>query len=365
MILGGGQCQKCKCIPCDPCEQECTEPHTGDAYEVVYTHYNLGVQAGNLSDGYLTASGDNDTSDPLDGMDGNGPWYQQIEGGFSFGPSVTRNPCTVRVSFWRNSFTLGPTVFPPPAATLTLEEVTVTCASGKIRVGETVLEEGETYTYTGSIPLVAGGGDKSEDDPRTFEGTLAIQPVCREASFEVKARIEWNTKQRQHVLYGLVRECYEVGTPCDDFCDGDPAPSEVYLTISNYTGPSLSGESVEGTYVLERVSNYCDWYLGSSAFGCTLPGYGGRSAGDDSVSAFLGDGGPTITATFWHVIDGQCRLLVLWVNTSYNPTTLTSQCVPGEFGSNTNGVVLVASSGSLVPTTDDIVEGSFDWEISA
>lgn len=363
MILGGGQCQKCKCVPCDPCEQECTEPHTGDAYEVVYTHYNLGVQAGNLSDGYLTASGDNDTSDPLDGMDGNGPWYQQIEGGFSFGPSVTRNPCTIRVSFWRNNFTLGPTVFPPPAATLTLEEVTVTCASGKIFVGDTVLEEGQTYTYTGSIPLVAGGGDKSEDDPRTFEGTLAIQPVCREASFEVNARIEWNTKQRQHVLYGVVRECYEEGTPCATFCSGSPPPANLYLTISNYTGPALASGTPNGTYVLDRVPNYCNWYLGNWSWGCRAsPLDVNLEASNGDVSAYM-DSNAHITAGSWQIVGGDCRLLELWVNTWYNPTTLTSFCGTGVLASGTNGVVLL---GTAIPVTSgDIVSGSFDWEISA
>jgi hypothetical protein len=355
MILGGGQCQKCKCIPCDPCEQECTEPHTGDAFEVVYTHYNLGVQAGNLSDGYLTASGDNDTSDPLDGMDGNGPWYQQIEGGFSFGPSVTRHPCTIRVSFWRNNFTLGPTVFPPPAATLTLEEVTVTCGSGKIFVGETVLEEGQTYTYTGSIPLVAGGGDKSEDDPRTFGGTLAIQPVCREASFEVKARIEWNTKQRQHVLYGIVRECYDEPGFCDDTCGGTPAPDVVYVTISNYTGPSKdSPYAVNGTYVMERIPGTCDAYWGdmlgdAPCFGDPLR--------DNAMRLFIGDSGAYVfswkpTSPF----DGVCGILGLVFD-----ATVDTLCGSGVVDSGANGQV------SFTPFFDGTLElvedASFDWEI--
>lgn len=351
MILGGGQCQKCKCIPCDPCEQECTEPHTGDAFEVVYTHYNLGVQAGNLSDGYLTASGDNDTSDPLDGMDGNGPWYQQIEGGFSFGPSVTRHPCTIRVSFWRNNFTLGPTVFPPPAATLTFEEVTVTCGSGKIRVGETVLEEGETFTYTGSIPLVAGGGDKSEDDPRTFEGTLAIQPVCREASFEVKARIEWNTKQRQHVLYGLVRECYEIGTPCAEFCDGDPAPDEIYLTISNYSGIEPDPPYVvEGTYVLSRSPGVCNVYRDDwpAEGGCLFYVF------DNYVRVDPGNL-QMIHATR---SDGECVAILLTATVGLDRYCPTDLPVSGS-----NGVAYRAIYTGANYTTTQV--GSFDWEIEA
>jgi hypothetical protein len=278
MILGGGQCQKCKCIPCDPCEQECTNPHTGDAYEVVYTLYSLGVEIGNTTDGYLTASGSRDEDDPYDGMDGSSPWYQQVEGGFSFGPSVTRNPCTVRVSFWRSTRTLGPTVFPPPAATLTVSKVTVSCTAGRIRFGENVISEGESQDFDVTFPLVAGTGDQSADDPRSAEGTFEVSPLCREASFSITARIEWTTSNRLHTLYGLVRECYEIGTPCAEFCDGDPAPDEIYLTISNlevtafdeYDSVTYSPEQLDSTkeylnstFVLPRTENFCGSFAGA------------------------------------------------------------------------------------------------------
>lgn len=352
MILGGGQCQKCKCIPCDPCEQECTEPHTGDAYEVVYTLYQLGVETGNTTDGYLTASGSRDEDDPYDGMDGSSPWYQQIEGGFSFGPSVTRNPCTVRVSFWRSTRTLGPTVFPPPAATLTVSKVTVSCTAGKVRFGENIISEGESQDFNVTFPLVTGSGDQSENDPRTAVGTFAVSPLCREASFSITARIEWTTSKRLHTLYGLVRECYEEGTPCDTFCDGDPAPDVLYLTISNAatTIGTFDGTFPNGTYVLDRVPGLCAAYL-ANLDGCTQGG------GEASVNWELFEHvvfRQPITATFLGAsVCGNFTFDAL-------DTDLHPPCGPGVIASGS------IEWGWYPPGTESGVPaavGTIDWEV--
>ena len=219
MLLGGkGGCQQCSCVPCDACTRTCTNPHTGTAFSTVYHYYVLGSEAGNTSDGYLTASGDVDTSDPYDGMDGTGPWYQEVSGSFTFSPTQTRLPCVVRVSFWRNSFPLGPTTVPPPSSTLTGNVITVECASGAVRVGDHTVNAGETYTTGLTVPSVTGAGDQSGADPRSYDGSVSVSPACDSATFTIKARIDWNTKKRQQILYGIVRECYEVGTPCATAC---------------------------------------------------------------------------------------------------------------------------------------------------
>ena len=370
MLLGGkGGCQQCSCVPCDDCTRTCTEPHTGSAFETVYTYYVLGAEEGNTSDGYLTATGDNDTSDPYDGMDGTGPWYQEVSGSFTLSSSTTRFPCSVAVSFWRSTFTLGAVGVPPPSSTLTLNRIRVSVSSLSetgVYAGNQLIAPGGSYDFSDAIPVVSGSGDRSAADPRSFSGTISVTPECanKTAMFTISARVEWNTQKRQHIVYGIVRECYEVGTPCATVCSGSPSPSSVYLTISNYTGPTPSGAAVNGTYVLDRVKNYCEWYLGPWAWGCLPPGWSSQYyGGSDGVSAYMGVGGPTITASSWQTISGECRVLVLWINTYYNPTSLSSFCGPGIFGSGTNGVVLLGTSFPV--TSSDIVSGSFDWKIES
>ena len=279
MLLGGkGGCQQCTCVPCNPCERTCTNPHTGTAFEAVYTRYFEGAEDGNVSDGYLTASGDSDTSDPYDGMDGNGPWFQQVAGEFTLDPSTTRHPCGVTVSFWRNNYVLGASTIPPPATTTTMNRirVSVSALSGTgVFVEGTYVAIGDTLDLAVTIPLVTGGADQSTNDPRTSAGTATVTPEChnKTAIFTISGRIEWNVSKRQHVVYGLVRECYEEGTPCGTACDGNPSPDVLYLTISNFTsnfndifgplvGYYLIDSEINGTYILERPPYVCDSYSG-------------------------------------------------------------------------------------------------------
>jgi hypothetical protein len=145
--------------------------------------------------------------------------------------------------------------------------VFVEVTSGAVRVGDQVIvpEDGEVQITTVSIPLVSGGGDQSTKPPSFYEGGISVAPLCESASFSIRARIEWNTQRRQHVLYGRVLECYEDSNPCQTFCNGTPSPEVLYLTISNYTGPAKdSPYVVEGTYVLERIPNTCDAYWGDT-----------------------------------------------------------------------------------------------------
>jgi hypothetical protein len=361
MLLGGkGGCQQCTCVPCDECTRTCQNPHTGDAFEAVYTRYFEGAEAGNVSDGYLTASGDSDTSDPYNGMDGLGPWFQQITGGFTLNSTQTRFPCRVTVSFWRNSYTLGAATIPPASTALTSEKVYIEVETGAVILGNQQVitpEDGEVEIETASIPLVSGGGDQSENIPRFYEGSISVAPQCESASFSVRARIEWNTQKRQHVLYGIVRECYEIGTPCSAFCSGSPANNVLYLTISNYTGPEPASGSPNGTYVLERVPNYCDFFLGGWLWGCApglwLSPYVG---GEDEVRATKN----FISAGSWQIINGECKILLLLAYS--NSSVDKSYCGTGVLHSG-EGVIYVHTRlwGAL---PEDIVSGSFDWEIS-
>jgi hypothetical protein len=365
MILGGGQCQKCKCIPCDPCAKECTEPHTGDAFEVVYTRYFEGAEAGNTTDGYLTATGDSDTSDPFDGMDGDGPWYQRVSGGFTFSPTGTRLPCSIRVSFWRNSYTLGPNTVPPPAATLTENTIEVIVDEGALVTPDgTVITPADGVVGVSSVPLVAAGGDASTADPRSGGGTVSFYPKCNnvETTFTVRATIRWNTKQRQHVLYGLVRECYEEGTPCGTFCDGDPAPDTLYVTISNYTG--LEPDSpyvVEGTYVVERFPpGICNSFNG------VWPAEGGCQFGPIVLSSntnnyvFINVTPSTLELMHATKSGGQCVSIRLVA-----PLPEDRVCGADLPLSGTNGVAYQANFASPSDATyTTTVRGAFDWEIS-
>ena len=294
MLLGGkGGCQQCTCVPCDACTRTCQNPYTGTEFEAVYTRYFEGAEAGNPSDGYLSATGDSDTSDPYDGMDGSGPWFQQITGGFTLNSTQTRFPCRVLVSFWRNNYTLGAATIPPASTALTSNKIYVTVSAGAVVVGDRIIvpADGEVHIDGLSIPLVTGGGDQSGNIPLFYDGSVSVSPRCESASFSIRARIEWNTQKRQHVLYGLVRECYEEGTPCATFCSGSVPPETIYLTISNVSvtaiasgsygsaffgggaaGADAAGNVVEQTYVLDRVPNVCDSWRGSAPGGeCDPP----------------------------------------------------------------------------------------------
>ncbi len=361
MLLGGkGGCQQCTCVPCDACTRTCQNPYTGTEFEAVFTRYFEGAETGNVSDGYLTASGDSDTSDPYDGMDGTGPWYQQVSGSFTLNSTQTRFPCRVTVSFWRNNYTLGAATIPPASTALTSEKVYVTVTAGAVIVGDRVIvpEDGEVHIETVSIPLVTGGGDQSGNIPRFYEGSVSVAPTCESASFSIRARIEWNTQKRQHVLYGLVRECYEIGTPCATFCDGSPANNVLYLTISNYTGPEPASGSPNGTYVLERFPGYCDFFMGGFTWGCrpdTLSSYT-YNGGYDEARAWR----TYIAVESWEIVNGECKILLL---VAYNNSSINkSYCGTGVLHSGSGTIYVHTRVWGALP--EDMVSGSFDWEIS-
>lgn len=365
-MKGGFGCSPCCGPTCDACTLECQKPHTGGAFQTVYHLYALGEEAGNPSDGYLTATGDVDTSDPYDGMDGSGPWYQNVGGGFQWDGTQNRIPCTYRVSFWRSQFILGASPVPPPSSTPTLERIRVTCVEGTILVGDGPFPDEITagnYKDYGPIPLVSGTGDRSAYDPHSGAGTISIRPKCDKANFTVGARVEWDKYKRQHVVYGKVRECYDEPDPenpevtsCDTFCSGSPPPSALYLTISGLSHPTIDVTALNGTYVLDpwnRNGGICNQYLGVTYAPCGSTTSVGLSAGANISSAFLA--GPTYNAFLGGLrpFGGTCYQVFLGIDLSISPTTIcSSSSGTGNFYL-TDGLYYIWSQ-----------TGAFSWTLS-
>lgn len=353
MLFGGnsGSCGGCGCKSCQQCTRTCTNPHTGAAFETVYTLYSglVGAEIGNPTDGYLTATGDSDTDDPQDGMDGTGPWYQQVSGSFELTTTTTRHPCEVRVSFWRNNYTLGPLTpgAPSPSEALTLNRIRVSSdaitSTGDVYVfgpsGEIArLAPGQSCDFTSGIPKVSGTGDQSTNDPGAFTGTMSFQAVCGNSKINVTvtARLEWNVKQRQHVLYGLVRECY-LTTTCT--CATGTFNTSLYLEISGFTdayGLGINPSDVNGTYVLKPVDCYT-WYgqglwvyspNGTTGF-WNMRGFG------QYTTTFLGTG----YLRYYTTADG-----VPFTNN----TGVSYKCGTGTMGTATASITFVGSLANVI-----------------
>ena len=355
-MKGGFGCSPCCGPTCEQCTRTCTEPHSGDAFEVVYTRKFEGVEVGNPSDGYLTATGDSDTSDPYDGMDGTGPWFQQVGGGFSVGGSgdtSTRFGCTYRFSFWRTTARLGAGGIQQPSTALTENVIELIVSAGAI-----VFPDGRVITAAdGAVTLAPVPLMASSNDPRTFEGTVSFAPQCMnvETLFSIRARVRWNVQMRQHVVYGIVRECYEDGFPCATACEGTQAPNVAYLTISNYTGPTYDSPvpmDVEGTYVLERAPGFCDYYYtfwnSNLCFSLENP-LGSLLWAPIAINNY-GTTNYGFYMAHYAQIGGVCGGFEL-----FPPDAQFSICGDGVLFSGTNGKVRI--NGTTV------IENAFDWEI--
>jgi hypothetical protein len=345
-------------VSCQTCTRECTEPHTGTAFEPVYTRFFEGVEVGNPSDGYLTATGDSDSSDPYNGMDGTGPWFQQVGGGFSDGGSYgggTRFPCTYRFSFWRSSYTLGVGTIPPASTALTENVITVTVSTGAVVFpdGRVITSADGAVTLT-SVPLVSGGVLAA--DPRTNDGTVSLALQCQntETTFSVQARIRWATQKRQHVLYGIVRECYEEENPCLEECSGSATPDVLYVTISNYTGPTPDGTTLNGTYVLDRIPNNCYWWDGLSTDDCLET---------PSTLKWNYLYPNEFALRFGRLFSGACYGVGFTVFTQVS----WDLCLSGVIATGTDGTTKIAafSGGFSIPMTGSPFTNSFDWKIEA
>lgn len=413
-MKGGFGCSPCCGPTCEECTRECQNPHTGDPFETVYTLYALGAEAGNPTDGYLDANGDVDTSDPYDGMDGTGPWSQAVIGTFDLFNTTTRYPCVFRVSFWRSNFVLGANTIPPPATTLTSESITVTnntISEGAIIAGGVLLQPGESHEFATEIPLVSGAGDQSTNDPRSERGTVTVRAACDNdfVNFEVKAGISWNVKKRQHVLYGLVRECYE--EPGSDVCaerctSPSVVPDELYVTLSNFdiTGridhadPGLAGEvhtaaqlesllnqHLATTLVVPRSVQLCNsWELETSVAPCFNGGIGSTTALRVVIapftSPFLPKQNLSVALRVTRPGLSECgQWVLLWIR-AFEPTNdiCTTYSKSGTASFTTDGIEVGTTSSGVVTNTTDVqiagtpqatllgsYSGSFDWEITS
>ena len=372
MLLGGGSsCQQCGCVSCNTCTRTCTEPHTGAAFEKVFTKYTLGVEAGNLTDGYLTATGDNDTSDPVDGMDGTGPWYQRVSGGFTLGGPTpgTRLPCSIRVSFWRTSAAIGANnPNNPPSTALTENTIEVIVTSGALVTPEgRVITSADGAVAVSSVPSVS-----SSADPRTNEGTVWFASQCWnvETIFTVRATIRWNVQKRQHTLYGIVRECYEEpgSDPCATECDGTGRPDVLYVTISNFsldpgaTYYSASIANVNGTYALDRVANLCNlWFGPETGDGCAGFTNAGQFVETGPNRAFIADMVMYIRTGYTAGGLNLCmNPLVLSVPTGTMPPICGTGVITSGSSTGTTTINRIDSGAQV-----EIASCTFDWEISA
>ena len=347
MILGGGSnCQQCGCGgTCAACTRTCQNPHTGAAFQEVYRGYSFGAVNGLASDGYLTFSGDEDNPAFIPG---GGPFHQAIGGSFYLSSAQTRFPCSLSVSFWR-------TLFPTDATTdtaLSSNTVTFTCVTGQFflpTVGVT-LNSGDTYTFSNAVPLVP----LFSSDPHTSAGSFGGFATCDNTQIGVQARIDWTSSERVHVLHGIVRECYEEGTPCATACGGSPPPNTIYLTIKNVSlsdGVSVAGFA--GTYVLHRTTQLCDAWEYISPHTCSVGYFNGINdvvyAGSYAINGAAGFNRQATKS-------GQtyCSAVTFYW---YNETSV-QVCGTGLIKTGSSGTVAVINL--FFSAT-----GTFDWEISA
>jgi hypothetical protein len=310
----------------------------------VYRGYSFGAVNGLASDGYLTFSGDEDNPAFIPG---GGPFHQAIGGTFYLSSAQTRFPCSLTVSFWR-------TLFPANATTdtaLSQNTVTFTCLSGQFTLaGGIVLNPGDTYTFSPAVPLVG----LFAGDPHTSSGTFGGFATCDNTQVSVQARIDWSSSERVHVLHGIVRECYEEGTPCATACSGSPPPNTIYLEIKNVSlsgGATVAG--LAGTYVMTRLPNFCDSWEHRADLTCSLGGFFGKDEVFYASSTIVTTISQSMRRVFTISGVSECALMTLyWFNST--PVLI---CGSGLIKSGTGGTITVANGAATT--------GTFDWEISA
>lgn len=240
----------------------------------------------------------------------------------------------------------------------------------------TVITPSDGVVSVSSVPLVTGTGDQSAADPRSGEGTVSFSPKCWNETtiFSIQARIEWNTQKRQHVLYGLVRECYDTPDPenpeitsCDTFCDGNPPPSVMYLEISGlssltaespWTGTVSNLSSINGTYAIDpwaRESGVCNQFLSQYAnpSPCSdfLYTFAAAVNIDNGFGVFPEPYASTWIGGYWFD-DERCFILALKCKLG-----ATDVCA-GESGT---GVIRLFQ----LPYGDGFYTGSFSWTLSS
>jgi hypothetical protein len=215
--------------------------------------------------------------------------------------------------------------------------------------GEVILNPGEYYEFVGGIPLSSSG------DPRSQAGTYGGVATCDNTQISIQARIEWNVQPRVHVLLGIVRECYEEGTPCATVCSGSPPPSSVYFNVSNATT-----SAVQGSYVIGRVPNLCTSYYGYVDTGCTkletLGGIQDIFSINQNVPTVVSADEQNISGYFvWRDGSGVCNVRRFSIS---RPSSATwSYCGTGSLFSGTGANLFTLGGTTSV--------GTFDWSVTA
>jgi hypothetical protein len=153
-----------------------------------------------------------------------------------------------------------------------------------------------------------------------------------------------------------VRECYEEGEPCGTACDGDPAPAVLYLTVSNFTSNfndlfsasgGLDASEINGTYVLERVTYFCNSYEGKFGDRCSI-----NKTQLIAVGSLFGSG---LVFAYQFPNSGCFFPFIMRIN--YNDYS-HPLCGPDYYETGTStDVDYFANSGSLT--------GSFDWVLES
>jgi hypothetical protein len=248
-------------------------------------------------------------------MDGTtGPWQQAVFGTFTLSPTTTRYPCRVFIQFWRSNFVLGAATIPPASDALTAKIVRITNyanSDGDIVVESSMIPVGsfgetrikpDTYLEfeASDVSLVSGAGDQSEQDLRRGFTSVRVSAACgnHRVEFGVSVTIKWNTRARQHVLYGRVMECYSDQT-CTDLCSPYGVPSTTYITFSNLSVTSPPGVTtaemdalsawLSGTYAMDfLLPSLCNYWVTGSV---PAAGWIGRLAFDITSAGFILFGG--------------------------------------------------------------------------
>jgi hypothetical protein len=312
-----------------------------------------GAVSGRLTDGYLTASGNFDAD--MNGMSGSGPYYQQVGGKFYLDSVQNRFPCSLTVSFWRNTFTSSD---PPASAELTDNRVRITCLAGQFAIqgGTLLLNPGEYYEFVGGIPLSATG------DPRSATGTYSGFATCDNTQVSIQARIEWNVQPRVHVLLGIVRECYEEGNPCATACSGSQSPNALYLRLSGsvtLTG-TLDISRLHGTYIANRTPNLCksyfSWITGECSSGYFLTQGSVAVNHGDTFNVSEVDGALGFSVPFFNST-GVCS----HVGFGLVDSRLLTPCGPGTIA--TGSAAWVWAPAAYYATESST--GTLNWEVSS
>jgi hypothetical protein len=259
---------------------------------------------------------------------------------------------------------------------LSSNTVTFTCVSGQffIQSAGVTLNPGDTYTFSNAVPLVP----LFSSDPHTSAGSFGGFATCDNTQMAVQARIDWSSSERIHVLHGIVRECYQENTGggggCSTFCNGSPAPSEMYLTLSGVSTASevapTSGASttpsmsfMNGTYVVspyQRNYGICDVFISGVETGASI----------DSGQTYRAVINYRASGIAWPVTAPPQPAADTWISGTIRTAGITYQVLAACRSGIANVCSATSGAGTLyvteIPVTvsSRFFKGSFSWSMT-